>query len=1349
MIQVQTGERVLNPEQLAAVQFGTGPLLIIAGAGTGKTTVITERIKHLITTGQAKPAEILALTFTEKAAREMEERVDVAMPYGYTQMFISTFHSFCDRILKDEVVNIGLTPGYRLLSDADLTMMMRRHLFEFDLDYFRPLGNPTKFISGMLTHFSRLQDEDVTVNEYLGWVKKKQTTLGKKASGDERLEVKKYVELAQAFKLYETLKFKHGVLDFSDLITQALRLFRSRPNVLASYRKKFKFLLIDEFQDTNVAQNELIIMLAGEKQNITCVADDDQCLPGSAMVTTLKGEVPIKNIRKGDMVITAVGKGYLSTSEVLYVNKTTKKARFLTFKTESGKLLRITDNHKMFCMIPGKKYGSERMFYVYLMWRNDLGWRLGITDDLAQRLRLERSADKIVVLRSYLTLEEAKFHEVVWSLEYQIPTYPFKPRKQMKLTGEWLHKLFTYFDTNVNAHKLAHDLKISLDEHHYALAGVVRGSKERIKIILRMCARKYTTKWANGRLLISPKVLHTVEVQSSSETMKQKLIKGGISVLTANKGWKIRKYFHRLEDANVFAQKLKTITDGIFEVRFAVGKRNTYSRQAFLVSAKNILEGMYVPVLHNFEVEYERVTERREEITTEEVYDLEIAHTHNFVADAVVVHNSIYKFRGAAVSNVISFRKHFLTSKLIVLTKNYRSTQTILDTSHRIIQHNNPDRLEVKEGVDKKLVSMREIKGKKVKFIHADRVEHEAELVAKEIRRLKVESEGKENAWEWRDFAILIRANNHADPFVRAFVRFGIPFQFLGPGQLFRQAEIKELIAYLQILADLEDNVAWYKVLSIDFFGLNQRDIAAIAAFAKRQNLSLFEACEIVSGVRVEEQLKQPFIQNETRVKLKQLVSIVHRHLDRLPKDTAGQILFYFLEDTGILKHVLEYSYPLDERKAANITAFFNKLKTFEIEHETATVSAVLDWILLSMELGDSPLGTDTDWVANDAVSILTVHSAKGLEFPVVFLVNLVSQRFPTTERREQVPIPEELIKEELPEGDYHEEEERRLFYVGMTRARDLLYFTAADFYGEGKREKKLSPFIFEALGEETQAAEKGVENRQLSLLDWKTEEPKPTPQKTSSTTVNFLSYSQIETFLNCPLHYKLRYLLNIPSAITPALSFGSSVHAALKEFYQSVISGERVNKDKLLGLLDKHWQKEGYGSKKYEKEMLNRGQNYLSGFFDHEFDLQIKPLLLEQPFIVPIKLAGKLLKIGGRIDRIDDLGDRGINITDYKTGKIPSKREVDANLQLTMYAIAATEIPEPPFNRTPDKVELTFYYFDLQQKITTTRTREQLEEAKAKIFALASQIESSNFRCSGSTLCTTCEYKLFCGHGE
>src|SRR4030066_1586238 len=149
---MDSDKKKLNREQLAAVKHGNGPLLIIAGAGTGKTTVITERIKHLILEKNVKPSEILALTFTEKAALEMEERVDKAMPYGYTQMWISTFHSFCDRVLRNEAIHIGLNPSYKLHTEAESILFIRENIFKFKLNYYRPLGNPNKFLSALIQH---------------------------------------------------------------------------------------------------------------------------------------------------------------------------------------------------------------------------------------------------------------------------------------------------------------------------------------------------------------------------------------------------------------------------------------------------------------------------------------------------------------------------------------------------------------------------------------------------------------------------------------------------------------------------------------------------------------------------------------------------------------------------------------------------------------------------------------------------------------------------------------------------------------------------------------------------------------------------------------------------------------------------------------------------------------------------------------------------------------------------------------------------------------------------------------------------------------------------------------------
>jgi DNA helicase-2/ATP-dependent DNA helicase PcrA len=144
----------LNEAQHEAVSHGTGPLLIVAGAGTGKTTVITNKICRLIEEKFAKPEEILALTFTEKAAAEMQDRVDEITNIGYADLHISTFHAFCQKILERHAIDIGLSNSFKLLTDTAGWVLLHKNLEKFNLDYYRPLGNPTKHIHEFLKHFS-------------------------------------------------------------------------------------------------------------------------------------------------------------------------------------------------------------------------------------------------------------------------------------------------------------------------------------------------------------------------------------------------------------------------------------------------------------------------------------------------------------------------------------------------------------------------------------------------------------------------------------------------------------------------------------------------------------------------------------------------------------------------------------------------------------------------------------------------------------------------------------------------------------------------------------------------------------------------------------------------------------------------------------------------------------------------------------------------------------------------------------------------------------------------------------------------------------------------------------------
>jgi DNA helicase-2/ATP-dependent DNA helicase PcrA len=522
----------------------------------------------------------------------------------------------------------------------------------------------------------------------------------------------------------------------------------------------------------------------------------------------------------------------------------------------------------------------------------------------------------------------------------------------------------------------------------------------------------------------------------------------------------------------------------------------------------------------------------------------------------------------------------------------------------------------------------------------------------------------------------------------------------------------------------------------MSIFKLEGIEIAALLNLAKKRNYSLFETLEKSDEI---------FLKETSKEKVKEISKMIKRHIELIPKDTAGQILYYFLNDTGLLKELVNTKTVKDDQRAKNIAKFFDKLKTYEVDHETASVFDIVDWIDLSMQLGESPLAADIDWTENDAVNILTVHSAKGLEFSVVFLVNLVEQRFPTRERRELIPIPGNFIKEILPVGDFHLEEERRLFYVGMTRAKDMLFLTASNFYGEGKRERKLSPFLYETFGEESikKLVDKTVKTEeQLSFLNFNIPPIVTEEEKKIITPVTYLSYSQMQTFDICPLHYKLRYILKIPTPQSSAQSFGTSIHSTLRDFYQSCIRGEILNKKQAFDLLEKNWINEGYSSKSHEQKALERAKNILETYVDNNFDKKNLPVVLEYPFNFMIKD----LKIGGRIDRIDLLGENKIEVIDYKTGtNVPDEKKLAKDMQLTVYALAATEVREKYLGKKPEEVLLSLFYLEANKKFTTTRTKEQLEEAKELILEKADEIAHSDFACSENMLCLNCEYKMLC----
>jgi len=984
----------LNKEQKEAVEHGNGPMLIVAGAGTGKTTVITQRIVNLIEQGLASPEEILAVTFTEKAAAEMSERVDRLLDIGYVDLWISTFHAFCERVLRDHALDIGLSPDFKILDQTSGWLLARQNLDKFDLDYYKALGNPTKFIQALIYHFSHCKDQEIYPEEYLEYAESLKT----RDDSPEDEETERIKEVANAYHVYQKILLDNNALDFGDLINYCLKLFKKRPLILKKYREKFKYILVDEFQDTNWSQYELIKLLAEPNNNLCVCADDDQ---------------------------------------------------------------------------------------------------------------------------------------------------------------------------------------------------------------------------------------------------------------------------------------------------------------------------------------------------------------------------AIYRWRGASFSNIVNFQEDFPNAKQVSLIKNYRSSQNILDKSYNFIKQNDPDRLEFRNKIDKKLVTDAKEEGI-IEHIYAKTLDQEVgNVIRKILEILKKDEEANYN-----DFAILVRANDSAVPFIKALEGAGLPYQFLASRGLYSKPIILDVISYFKLLDNYHESSAVFRILNLPFLEISDLDIAKITQYSHKKTKPLFEALQELPLI--------PGISAKTQEKVSFILGMVKKHAAMAREKSVSEILIAFLEDSGYLKYLVKNN---EEEKVNLLNQFYKKVKSFEEATIEPTLKNFMEEINLELESGEEGKLEFDPEQGPEMIKVMTIHGAKGLEFKYVFLVSMVDKRFPTIERKDPIELPEELIKDIKPKGDVHLQEERRICYVAMTRAKKELYFTSAKDYG-GQREKKLSRFLTE-MGYSGQNMPAHFVHPTRPAFGVGSPIPNPSVRRhilPAEYLPSHFSYSQLAAFEKCPLQYKFGFILKVPVRGKAVFSFGKTMHNTLYEFLKNINENKNIKQENLFReptsasrdarasgeafknlseIFERNWIDEWYPDKKNKEEYYKKGKQIIKEFYD-EFSknppeiLRIgENLALELPFN---------LKIGdytlfGVIDRIDVVkgspsspdgsSGRQCSIVDYKTGQSKDKLDFENKEQLLIYQIAAEEV----LKIKPK--ELTYYYLDDGKKASFLGTEKEIIAQKDKIITEIEKIKNSEFEPTPGWQCQYCDFKDICDFAQ
>jgi superfamily I DNA/RNA helicase len=780
----------LNPPQREAVEHPGGPLLVLAGAGSGKTRVLTHRIAWLIHAGVARPGEILSITFTNKAAQEMRERVELLLGHSTRSMWVMTFHAACARILRAEAPRLGYTRQFTIYDQSDSRRLVKRCLDDIGADTKR-------FTPAAVQH--QISDAKNKL----------------RMAEDYRQLVGSFFEqtVADAYELYEREIHRMNAMDFDDLLVRTVNVLELFPEVRARYAGAFGQVLVDEYQDTNHAQYRMLELIAGEHRNIACVGDDDQCLVEGTLVTMGDGSVrPIELVRAGDVVLSSYGGGELRGARV-----------GSTFSSSREDGVRIT-------LASGREVVSTPEHVHFAGGANEL--------------RAQRAVRSVSLV---LCGAGAGIHEV------SAPSLDDLP----------LHR--------------------------------------------------------SARLIAGPPLPFT-EAGDVRPGMRMFLAEGHYDVVT--------------------------------------------------------------------DVQPTRISR---------VHDLNIEQTHNFVANGVLTHNSIYGFRGADIRNILEFQESFPDAKVVRLEQNYRSTQMILSAANAVISHN--------RGRMGKTLWTDIGEGDPVRIRELDDEHAEARYVLGEVERLVDEGVSR------NEIAIFYRTNAQSRVLEDTLVRAEIPYQVVGGTKFYERAEVKDAIAYLNLLANPQDAVAFGRVANSPKRGIGQTSLSRVMSHAETMAIPIWEAAEQPESV--------PGLGTAAVKAIGRFMDTMNGVRARLEQEVpVGDLLEALLSETGYVD-ALEAERTIEAQgRIENLEALVEAAREFDARAEEGEDT-------LDVFLQATSLLSDADTRRDDEglVTLMTLHNAKGLEYPIVFIIGCEEGVFPHSRSVEEGSL----------------EEERRLCYVGITRAmRDL-----------------------------------------------------------------------------------------------------------------------------------------------------------------------------------------------------------------------------------------------------------------------------------------------------------------------
>jgi ATP-dependent DNA helicase UvrD/PcrA len=708
-------------------------------------------------------------------------------------------------------------------------------------------------------------------------------------------------------------------------------------------------------------------------------------------------------------------------------------------------------------------------------------------------------------------------------------------------------------------------------------------------------------------------------------------------------------------------------------------------------------------------------------------------------------HQAIYRFRGASFGSFTIFLKRFCGLReaargaearkfLVSLARNYRSTQRILNVAHAVIENNEQSPL-----LPSGKLETEHREGERVRVAEFATPEEEAQWVALEIDRLH------QAGAKWRAMAVLYRKHAHRAQLLEALRRRGIPFAIKN-FSILSSTLVRDLLAWLRLIGQPSDNVACARALAAPYWGLEPRDLVRLAERAEKNHRRPL-ADEAESAQR-----EAPF--DRQTVRLSEFIELLKQLRQTARSSSASEVLDKLIAGLGVAPLGSE----ADRHYLERLVKF---VKEWEKKSEGRQLRDLLEYLSFFHEAGgDIALEED---LAEDAVQLMTVHGAKGLEFPHVFILRLSKSDFPSGTRKAVFEFPPELMKEERPQGDFQIQEERRLFYVALTRAKQHLTLSTVvnrrkkpspfldDFLMDPKIQKSDTmqstpkvdlPPVEEAAGPAPESAAAaslfgaaGAESRAYSRVAlWAKAFHPPRPEPLQ------LSPSAIDAYERCPMKYMFQYLWSVRGGPHASMTFGNVMHTTIKEFVGELRRRGRVPLEEVLAIYEREWSSAGFPDDYQEQEYRKAGREQLAAFHETYSAAPADAIYQEKAFELPLENG---VIVTGRIDQINRLDGRidgdAVEIVDYKTGKPRDAKKANGDLQLSVYALAAREVLELEPKR------LVLYNLMSNEPVATTRNAKSLAAAKEKIGEVADQIRAGEFSPKPGFGCGYCDFKPLC----